>query len=237
MAHELVRPQADRLLLEAVVADLLDVPPGHHPARRRRRRAVEGHEVGEGLVEVEAHAVGIDDRDLAHLVLERPGPLVALEAELHVLGGERVPVVELQPLAQLELVRALIGADRPRLGQAGGHEIARHRLHERVVDRVEHPERRELSLGFAGIEPLGRQRHVEGPAHLAVRLGRRGLRQGDAREDGVQHDSDGRHEAPGHGRCGPRGGPLVSSKDWAKASSSSSGRPRSMGSPSGCRTL
>jgi len=71
-AHELVRPQTDRVLLEAVVADLLDVLLGHDPARRGRERSVEGHEVGERLVEMEPDPIRIDDLDLAHLLLEDP---------------------------------------------------------------------------------------------------------------------------------------------------------------------
>src|SRR4030095_12980120 len=44
-AHELVGPGADRRLLEAVVADLLDVLLGHDPARAGRGRTIEGHEI------------------------------------------------------------------------------------------------------------------------------------------------------------------------------------------------
>src|SRR5262245_62753785 len=104
MAHEPVGPETDRLALEAVVADLLDVLLRHHPAGAGGQRAVERHEVGERLVELEPHAMGIDDDDLADLVLEELGALVAMEAAPHVLGGERVSVVDLYAFAQLELV-------------------------------------------------------------------------------------------------------------------------------------
>jgi hypothetical protein len=78
-----------------------------------RQRPVERHEVREGLVEHEAHPVRIDHGDLAHLLLEDAGALDPVEAELHVLGGKRITVVELEPFAQLELVDALIGAHGP----------------------------------------------------------------------------------------------------------------------------
>ena len=89
---------------------------------------------GHGLAQLEAHAVRIDDHDVPHLVVEHLRPLGALEAELHVLGGEGVTVVELEALAQLELVDQLIRAHRPRLGEARRHQIAGHRFDERVVD-------------------------------------------------------------------------------------------------------
>ena len=196
VAHELVGPEPDGLFLEALVADLLDVLPGHDPARAGRQRSVERHEVGERLVEMEAHARGADHLDLPHPVLEDLADLGPLEAELHVVGGEGVAVVELQALAQLELVDTLIRAHRPRLRQARRHEIARHRLHQRVVQGVEHPERREEARGdLARIEPGRRQGHVQRPAHLAFRLRRRrpGLSPGVGHEGG--HDHDGDHEA------------------------------------------
>src|SRR5919106_817979 len=64
-----VGPGADRGLLEAVVADLLDVLPGHDPAGPGGRAAVEGHEVGPGLLEMEPHARRVDHLDLADFVL------------------------------------------------------------------------------------------------------------------------------------------------------------------------
>jgi hypothetical protein len=186
------------MLLEAVVPDLLNVFLRHHPAGAGGQCAVEGHEVGERLVQVEAHPVGIDNGDLAHLLLEQLRALRALEAELHVLSGEGIAVVELHPLAQLELVDALVGAHRPRLGQARGHEVARHGLHERVVDRVLHPEGRDLAQVLAGIEPLRRERHVERPAHLALGLRRGGIRGRRAGQEGAEQQEDGRAQALGH---------------------------------------
>src|SRR5439155_1522016 len=81
------------------------------------RRAVERHEVGPRLLEAEANALGIDDLDRGHPGLERGGAatLVALERELHVVGGQRLAVVEPQALAQHELVAEPVLRDRPRL--------------------------------------------------------------------------------------------------------------------------
>src|SRR5439155_1401372 len=86
-ARDLVGPGTHRRLLEAVVADLLDVLPGHDPARAGGRGAVEGHEIGPGLLQVEAHPSRIHHLDLAHAVLEQlgGGALVAVEAELDVV--------------------------------------------------------------------------------------------------------------------------------------------------------
>src|SRR5262249_4730395 len=115
---------------------------------------------------------GTHDLDVPHAVFEDLADLRALEAELHVFRRERIAVVELQTLAQLEVVRQPVPGHRPRLGEAGRHEIAGHRLHERIVQRVEHPERREKAAGdLARIEPRRRERDVERPTHLALWLG------------------------------------------------------------------
>ena len=173
VAHELVRAEPDGMLLEAVVPDLLDVLLRNDPAGAGRRRPVEGHEVGEGLVQHEADTIRIDDHDLADFLLEDLRSLRAQEAELHVLRGEGIAVVKLESLPELELVGPPIRGLGPRLGEARRHEIAGHRLHEGVVDRVEHPERGDLTRHLARIEPERRERHVERPAHLAFRLGLR----------------------------------------------------------------
>ena len=120
-------------------------------------------------MQVEAHPGGADNLHVAHAVLQNLADLGPLEAELHIIGGERVAVVELDALAQLELVDALIGAHRPRLGQARRQQVARHRLHERVVKSVRDPEGGE-SAELSRVVPDGRQRHVERKAHLALGL-------------------------------------------------------------------
>src|SRR5439155_16479828 len=123
------------------------------------------------------------------LLVQDPRAFRPLEAELHVLGGEGVAVVELEPLTQLEVVDALVGADRPRLREARREVIARHRLHERVVHRVQHPERREDADHLRGIEPRRRQRDVERVPDLTLglRLRRRGAGRGEDRDDDQPH--------------------------------------------------
>jgi len=157
------------VLLEAVGPDLLDVPLRDDPARPAGERAVEREEVRPRLAQREPHAGRPDDGDLAHLLVQQLA-LGALEAELHVLGGERIAVVELHAFPQLELVDALVRTHRPRLRQARRQHLAGHGLHEGVVQRVEHPERREDADDLGRIEPHRRQRHVEREAHLALGL-------------------------------------------------------------------
>src|SRR6266478_4571243 len=98
----------------------------------------------------------------------------------------------LAPLARWKLnftSSALIGAHRPRLGQAGRLHVAGHRLHQRIVEAVEDPEGRELTDHLARVEPHGRERDVEGPPHLALRL-----RLGAGRVDESTGEHDQRHE-------------------------------------------
>src|SRR5262249_40429152 len=123
VAHELVWPQTDRLLLEALEAHLLDVLLGHDPRGPGRERPVEGHEIGEWIEQVEPYTIRSDDLDFADLLLEDFGAFRPLKAELHVLGCEGIAVVKLQALAQLELVDALVCAHRPRLGEARRHGL------------------------------------------------------------------------------------------------------------------
>src|SRR5262245_11352585 len=89
-----------------VVTHLLDVLLGDDPRGARLGRAEEGHEVRPGLLEAEADAVLIDDLDGRHARLHerRPGALVAVEGELHVLGRDRIAVVKLDARPQDELV-------------------------------------------------------------------------------------------------------------------------------------
>ena len=87
---ELVGPGADGRLLVPVLADLLDVLLGHDPARAAGR-GVERHEVGPRVLQPEPHVEGTGRLHGGHAVLEGlgGGAPVALERELHVLGGEQ----------------------------------------------------------------------------------------------------------------------------------------------------
>ena len=97
-ADEFVRAGADRVLLEAVIADFRHVFLRHDDAGGGRGRAVERHEIGPRLLQVKPHDPRIDDLDLLDVLLQRlgAGAVVALEAELDVLGRHRVAVVERQ---------------------------------------------------------------------------------------------------------------------------------------------
>src|SRR5436309_10760756 len=55
-------------------------------------------------------------------------------------AGDRVAVVELHAPAQHEVVHEAVRRDGPRLGQAGSERLARHRLHDAVVEREQHHE-------------------------------------------------------------------------------------------------
>ena len=111
----------------------------------------------------------IDDLHGDHARFQDPraAALVALEGKLHVIRGERIAVVELDALAQHELVAEPVARRRPRLCEARRHRIPGHRLHEPVVQGVEHHERRDHARRFRRIEEGRRERDVHRPRHLA----------------------------------------------------------------------
>ena len=149
--HEAIGPGADRRLLEPVVADALDVLLRHDPGGTGGRCRVERHEVRPRLLEPEPDALRVDDLDRGHPRFQRGGAaaLVALERELHVVGRERYP------LAEHELVGEPVVRDRPRFGEARRPRVARHRFHERVVERVQGEERRDHPGVSAGSNHVG----------------------------------------------------------------------------------
>src|SRR2546427_6008786 len=116
------------MLLESVVPDLLDVLLRHDPPGAGRWCPVERHEVGPRLLEPEPDALGIDDLHGGDPSLERAGrrPAIALEAELHVLGGHRLALVGLYAPAKDELLDQARGRRVPRLREAGRHLSVRH---------------------------------------------------------------------------------------------------------------
>src|SRR5262249_58517092 len=69
----------------------------------------------------------------------------------------------LQPRTQPELVRLAVRTLLPRLREAYAHLLSRIRPNERIVDRVEHAERRDLRRRGGRIEPARRDGHV--PRH------------------------------------------------------------------------
>ena len=93
-----------------------------------------------------------------------------MEAELHVLGGDGIAVVEAETLTQLELIDEPVRAFFPGLGHARGHIIAGQRLDQCIVQGVEEDERRADPRGLGGVEEGGGDRGVEGNGQLSIRL-------------------------------------------------------------------
>src|SRR3989454_8682312 len=159
------------MLLEAVVADLLEILLRYDPSSTRRHRGIKRHEIGPGLLQVEAHQVGIDCLDLLDFFLEELCTLtaVAFEAKLHILGSERVAVVESDPLAQLELICQAILALAPGFSQTGRHRVARHGFDQGIVQSVEKQKRRNRD-GFGRVKVRGRNGEVNRLGYLPLRL-------------------------------------------------------------------
>ena len=188
--HESIGPETDRLALEAVLTDFLDVFPGHDPRGAGGRRGIEREEVRPGRVEHEAHAMRIDDLHGFHALVQLPGrrPTVAVEAELHVLGREGVAVVELEAFPQLELDHEAVRTLLPGLGQARRHVVAGQRLDQRVVHGVEEGERRGDARGLGRIEKGRCDRRVECDRELTLR---RALRSSLPDRYQRQHEDEG----------------------------------------------
>ena len=136
-------------------------------------RGEDGEERGARLLEHEAHRRvvhhldGLDvaeevvrERVLPELVRRVLGVELALDGELHGLGVERRPVVELDALAQLERVPEAVLRDGPGLGQPGDDLRALlregdQRLHDAARDaqRVEVRHLRRIEVDRLGDEP------------------------------------------------------------------------------------
>src|SRR2546428_11628339 len=104
---------------------------------------------------MEAHAPEIDDLDFTYALLEefRPRAAVALEREFHVLGRHRIAVVELDALADDEVVGEPVLRLRERLREARRGRSRRDRLHHGVVEPVQAHERRYYPLGLERTDP------------------------------------------------------------------------------------
>ena len=172
---ELVRPGADRRLLEAVVADLLDILLRHDPAGTGGR-GIEGQEIRPGILQLEREVPRIGDLHRGDPVMQRSlgGTTIALEGELHVLRRHLLAVVERHAVAQHEAVAHAVFGRRPGFRQAVRHQLARHRLQHRVVQRVVEHVRRDERWRLGRIEPGRRQRDVHAIDELPRRTGRLG---------------------------------------------------------------
>ena len=78
--------------------------------------------------------------------------------------------MECQVRPQLEFIGQPVLALAPGFGEARTHLLPRIGAHQRVMDRVQHAERRDLRRRGRRIEPARRDRHVPGLHDLAGRL-------------------------------------------------------------------
>ena len=109
--------------------------------------------VGPWLLQLETHALLIWDLHGRHTVFEslaRRAP-ISLKGIFHVLGRNRFTVVELDTLAQNELIDESVVRKRPRFSKAGCKWLARHRLNGGVVQRVIDHVRRDDPSGLCRV--------------------------------------------------------------------------------------
>ena len=151
--------------LNFVAADFFRIVLRHDPARPGGRRGVESQKIRPGFMQLEAHVMRRDDLDRLDLFFQirMPRPLVALEAEFYILGGEGVTVMKLHPLSQLKVVRQAVRALAPLGGEAGGHGIVGHGFHQRIVHGVHKHIGRDDARGLGRIKPGGRNVHMDRP--------------------------------------------------------------------------
>ncbi len=163
-----MRPRADRRLLEAVVTDLLQIRLRHDPPRTGGGD-IERQEIGPGIFKFECEMPRIGDLHRGNTVVQRRlgGATIALEGELHVLRRHALAIVERHPVAQHEGVAHAIFGRRPGLCQAGCHQLARHRLQHRIVQRVVEHVRRDERWRLGRIEPRWCERDVHAIGQLA----------------------------------------------------------------------
>ena len=109
-------PGADRRLLEAVLADPLDVFLRHDPAGAGGARIVESGNRATACSAGRSTCRGSGVSTAATLLLDeaRGVAAIALERELHVLRRHRLAVVELDAGAQHEVVAQPVGRRRSR---------------------------------------------------------------------------------------------------------------------------
>ena len=120
--------------------------------------------------------LGIRNLDLGHPVLHHvPGvAAVAFEGELHVLGGHRVAVVEFHALPQDKIVGEAVLGCRPGLGEARRQRLTGHRLHDRVVQGVQHHKRGNDPRRLRRVEPRRGKCGMDAPGQLPLRDGGKG---------------------------------------------------------------
>src|SRR3989441_12611097 len=83
-------------------------------------------------------------------------------------GANMARSYEEDALAEDEIDHGAVLRDRPRLGQAGCLRLPGHRLHHRIVQRVEDDERRDEALEVPRVQPARDQADVDGVGELAL---------------------------------------------------------------------
>ena len=167
---EFVGPGTDRRFFEPIVADFFDIFLGHDPAGGGGA-GIEGQKIRPRPFELEANVPGVGDfhrGDPLHHQIVR-GAAIAFERKFHVLRSHRVAIVKQRALAQREIIGKAVFRCGPRLGKARRRRLAWHQFHHRIVQRIEHHERRDDPRHVGRIEPHRGERHVHPPRQLAVR--------------------------------------------------------------------
>src|SRR5439155_21458446 len=122
---ELPRAAADRLVAEPLGTHGLDVLLRHDRAFHENGPGEAGRELWDDALGVDADGQVVDDIDMIDRPPKRGGARRdrlrrhdPLEAELHVLRGDRVAVVEALALAEVEGPALAVGGELPALGDA-----------------------------------------------------------------------------------------------------------------------
>ena len=153
----------------------------HDPAGAGRG-AIKHHEVGPWLIQLEANMPLVHRLHGGNLLLQNilRGAFVALERELDVFRGNGIAIMESDAIAQHEIVAQPVRRCRPGFGEAGRQFLARHRLHDRVMQRVQDHERRDDPRRLGRVEPGRRQRDMHAPGQLTLRRAFPGEARGNA---------------------------------------------------------
>jgi hypothetical protein len=152
VADELPRAAADRLLAEFLFAHLLDVRLGHDRALGRHGARQAGRQADLRAGRVHLHRQVVDHLDVLDGALharggggERTRPHLALEAELDVVRGQLVTVVEGLAGPDEEGPGQAVGRHFPTFSDAGTDaafleiEADQRIVHDRLVDSVARP--------------------------------------------------------------------------------------------------
>lgn len=147
--RQLVGARADGRVLEAFFAHAFHVGLGQHPGHTAGRRAEQGQEVGPGLAQLIADGQRIDHHRLGHELADQflVRARVAVERELGILGGQRIAVLELEPLAQLEGIAQPVLGRFHAFGKAEAGRLALDRADQRVMHGILHDQRRAGARG------------------------------------------------------------------------------------------